>query len=133
MTKGADKSTTKQVPDIEVWIIDPRGAGEEGEDFALPTPRPPGEVEEHAWFGKKRGESDPRKVDSQEFLDSWRQTFKTIQAVFEADEAKPRPDNAFALESVTAKLSISAKGKVAFIGELGGEVSFEACFSRRSS
>lgn len=116
--------------DIEVWILDPKGMSKDDDDFSPPAATPSREVEQHASWGRRRS-SVVRKVDPQEFLDSWQATFKTIQSIFEADDARPKPENPFVLESITAKLSLSATGKVVFIGELGGEVSFEACYQRR--
>jgi hypothetical protein len=65
-----------------------------------------------------------------EFIDSWQKAFRAVQEVFTADEAKDQ-SGGFGLESVTVKLSLTASGKVCFVGELGGEVAFEAAFKRR--
>jgi len=130
MTDDVREPNATPVPDIEVWIIDSSGALEDDDDFSPPVPSPAGEVERQASWGWRKP-SGVKKVDPQEFLDSWQATFKTIQSIFQADDARPKPENPFVLESITAKLSISAKGKVVFVGELGGEVSFEACYQRR--
>lgn len=87
---------------------------------------PSDEAEQHALFRKLR---DVTSVDPGTFLDSWRKAFRAVEAVFTADEQSAQK-GPFVLESVTAKLSLTASGKVAFVGELGGEVAFEACFRR---
>ena len=55
-----------------------------------------------------------------------------VGAVFGADPGTDQTGT-FGLESVTAKLSLTASGKVVFVGELGGETAFEAVFTRRTT
>jgi hypothetical protein len=69
------------------------------------------------------------RVDSAEFIESWKKAFHAVAAVFAADPETDQPGR-FRLESVTAKLSLTASGTVCFVGELGGEIAFEAQFKR---
>jgi hypothetical protein len=113
--------------DIEVWISAPKAVvvdrGPGGFDNG-------GEVETHSKvidkvFNTVRG-------DSSEFIDSWKKAFHAVGAVFAADPGTDQT-GPFGLESVTAKLSLTASGKVVFVGELGGEIAFEAVFTRRTA
>jgi hypothetical protein len=110
---------------IEVWISAPRtgtltqrATGFEAND----------EVETHSKAVDKV--IDAVKVNSQEFLESWKKAFQAVEALFVADGGSGA-QSTFVLDSVTARLSLTATGKVAFVGELGGEIAFEAQFKRR--
>jgi hypothetical protein len=111
--------------DIEVWISNPNAAvlspATGGFDGG-------GEVETQSKAVEKVMEAV--KASSSEFLESWKQAFSAVEALFTADQNTGKPGS-FGLESVTAKLSLTATGKVCFVGELGGEVAFEAVFKRR--
>ena len=111
---------------IEVWVTTP----------VSPEMEPPfsgfdesGDVERHANpFSKWR---EATKVDSGQFLESWTKAFEAVEAIFTAGNSVHQQES-FRLESVSAKLSLTASGKVAFVGELGGEVAFEVTFKRHS-
>jgi hypothetical protein len=112
--------------EIEVWIGNPgrivMGTAVGGFDDG-------DEVEMHA---KVIGKAvDAIRANTQEFIESWKTAFNAIEAVFATDQG-PGMSSAFMLDSVTAKLSLTASGKVVFIGELGGEIAFEAQFKRRT-
>jgi hypothetical protein len=112
---------------LEVWIAIPGALGTDeapGVGFADSN-----EVEQQARrLAGRLG--DAVTVDSGEFLASWQKAVKAVEAVFAANDGSS--GTTFWLESVTARLSLTAKGKVAFIAELGGEVAFEATFKRRT-
>lgn len=120
---------TNNVPaeDIEVWVTGPRpmqvGRTPGGFDET-------GEVETQSKIVDKA--LDVVRVDSSVFIDSWQKTSRAVQALFEEDNQTDKRGG-FVLDSVTARLSLSASGKVAFIGELGGEIAFEAVFKRCGS
>lgn len=84
-----------------------------------------GEVEQHS----KRVKEIIEKADPSEFFESWQKAVRAVAAVFKQDEGEE--DSDFELESIKAKLSLSASGKVAFVGEFGGQVAFEATFKRK--
>ena len=86
------------------------------------------EVQQHARLVEKA--IDAVRANSEEFLSSWGEAVRAVQALFVAESNTAPAAGGFRLDTVTAKLSLSAKGKVAFIGELGGELSFEATFKR---
>jgi|GEM_PF-7122077 len=117
-------SKSKNKSEIEVWVSVPSGTSQEG-DLAT---RPTEEVETHS-KAKDRIDSAV-KADSEVFLSSWRATYQAVESVF-ASEDKVGKSGGFSLYSVTARLSLTAKGRVVFVGELGGEVSFEATFRRK--
>jgi hypothetical protein len=112
-------------PDIEVWISNPNAAA---------ISRAPGgfdeggEVETHSKTVDKVVEAI--KGNSSEFIESWKKACSAVEALFTSD-ASSAEKGSFGLESVTAKLSLTASGKVCFVGELGGEIAFEAVFKRR--
>ncbi len=107
--------------DVLVSVVEPIAS--DGEDYGNTQ-----EVEQHA---------KPRiavaqaaiKVPTEEFVGTWRKAIDAVEAVFAADDEREKSPG-LQLESITAKLSITANGKVAFIGQLGGEVAFEAVFRR---
>lgn len=111
--------------DIEVWISTPNTVviNRERGSFEIA-----GEVETQS----KTVENvlDAVQASSSEFIESWKKAFHAVEALFTADQGADQPGR-FGLESVTAKLSLTASGKVCFVGELGGEVAFEAVFKRR--
>lgn len=110
---------------IEVWVTVPAAPPVRGAPGGFDDK---GEVETQSKLGDWwRGVTT---ADPDEFLESWRKAFRAVEAVF-ATDAGPASGSSFQLESVTAKLTLKASGKVVFVGEAGGEVSFEACFSRR--
>ncbi len=113
--------------DIEVWVSNPKvvvvNSGSGGFDGT-------GEVETQSKIVDKA--LGAIKADSSEFIESWKKAFHAVEALFAADNGAEQ-QGGFGLESVTAKLSLSASGKVAFVGELGGEIAFEAVFKRRDS
>jgi hypothetical protein len=120
-------------PDIEVWVAAP------------PMLQTDGGTRERFGQSDSFGDTDEvelqskvldlwrrraAKVDPAEFLDSWKKAFKAVEAIFAAD-SEPDQKSKYVLDSVTAKLSLTASGKVAFVAELSGEVAFEATFKRR--
>jgi hypothetical protein len=117
---------TTEAP-IEVWVTAPAGGTGTGGTGGFDDR---GEVETHSRFGDAWRALREVKADPEEFLASWHSAYRSIQAVFAADE-QAVPESAFQLQSVTAKLTLKASGKVLFVGEAGGEVTFEACFARR--
>lgn len=112
-------------PDIEVWISNPNVAAFSHAPGGFDVGR---EVETQSKTVDKVFEAI--KVNSSEFIESWKKAFSAVEALFTTDSASAQ-QGAFGLESVTAKLSLTASGKVCFVGELGGEIAFEAVFKRR--
>jgi hypothetical protein len=64
------------------------------------------------------------RASSEVFLSTWKDARKTVEALFaedhSQDEDPTKQPGRFVLDEVTAKLTLSASGKVAFVGELGG-------------
>lgn len=115
---------------IEVTAITPAGVGrasfaETTEGVDAEDGAAPGSGGFHIFGGHGGKVVD---VGSDQFLDSWRRAIHAVSELFTADDDS---DSAFALDSVVAKLSVDASGKVAFLAELKGEVAFEATFKRR--
>jgi hypothetical protein len=113
--------------DIEVWISTSKAVVVTRERGGFDGG---GEVETQSKTVEKV--LDAVKVSSSEFIESWKKASDAVEALFTADEKTGEPSG-FGLESVTAKLSLTASGKVCFVGELGGEVAIEAVFKRRST
>jgi hypothetical protein len=115
-------TTPNPASNIEVWISTPPGiiSSTVADSFGG------AEVEQQSKPLDKA--KDALKVNSEEFISSWRSAYTAVESVFATD--KETSTSSFKLDSVTARLSLSASGKVAFIGELGGELSFEATFKR---
>lgn len=112
-------------PEIVVWVSNPQAAAEGGGHGGF---EPTSEVQTHAAFWKKPQEAI--EADPRLFLDTWGQACKAVAALFTEDDAASGA-GPFRLETVSAKLALSARGKIAFVGELGGSVAFEAVFKRR--
>jgi hypothetical protein len=111
-------------PEIEVWISAPPGAA------GLTSGRPTGstEVKTHSKHLDKA--LDAIRADSKEFVGSWQKTIDAVKAMFATAGAGQA--GSFELDSMTVKLSLTATGKVVFVGELGGEIAFEAVFKRHA-
>ncbi len=127
-------STDSDTPLFEVWVSSPAEAppGVSSPAEALPAGGTTGfdtsdEVEQHSKPLALAGGAI--QASSAEFLKSWNNVKAAMDAVMSASDHVPT--SGFGLESVTAKLTVSATGKVAFVGELGGELSFEVVFKRR--
>ncbi|TWP36102.1 Pepco domain-containing protein [Leekyejoonella antrihumi] len=126
-------TTQASQPDIEVWVAAPpmlQAEDNPGEGYGQSDSF--GNADEVELQSKvldlwKRRAA---RVDPAEFLDSWKKAFQAVEAIFTAD-SEPNQKSKYVLDSVTAKLSLTASGKVAFVAELSGEVAFEATFKRR--
>lgn len=112
--------------DIEVWVSNPNSPISNGRYGGFDET---GEVETQSKATEKA--LNAIQASSSEFVESWKKACHAVSALFAADNGSEQ--DAFRLESMTVKLSLSASGKISFIGELGGEVAFEAEFKRRDS
>ena len=112
--------------DIEVWVSNPNSPISDGKYGGFDGT---GEVETQSKATEKA--LNAIQASSSEFIESWKKACHAVSALFAADNGGEQ--GGFRLESMKVKLSISASGKISFVGELGGEVAFEAEFKRRDS